>query len=482
MSSDGHRPASSSRSEGIRAQPRRRGRGEHRRRKRHPPGHSIINKRMATQIPLPGFAPLQPPARSRVVVSDARLPTNTTTRFHRIHRWFNFIAGFSPEFVHQHCEMAALEPGSTLLDPFAGCGTSLVVAAERGLCAVGYDPHPIFNRICGAKLPAPDGARTILRSREILSQGFQQPVSTAVLSDSQSAFLSKLYPLDILESLLGAREWLHASDLADSDLAFLMLSRIVDRCSHSQTDGIYKAPTSKKLLVSPAYACAEIANMMLDDHASLEGVDLQQRGRIIRQSSRTMEQVTSDSVSIIVTSPPYLNNFDFAEMTRMLLYFWGIATSWGDITDKVRHSLIVNTTTALKGQKPLQALYRENVTEVVHQELDRLVVELGNRKQEKKGKKDYDLLIYPYFSQMTDVLREAFRVLRAGAPIHIVVADAALYGIHISTPQLLQACMEEIGFRRVDCDLMRPRGHRWALTKREGSPIGLGEYHVHGVK
>jgi DNA modification methylase len=437
---------------------------------------------MTTQPLLPGFAFLQPPLRSQGAISSARLPTNTTTRFHRVHRWFNFIAGFSPEFVHQKCEMAAVEPGSTLLDPFAGCGTSLVVAAERGLHAVGYDPHPIFSRICDAKLPSTDADRIIQGVRDIFFEGFQRPVSTAILSDSQSAFLGKLFPVNILESLLGARELLHVSEFADNNMAFLMLSRIVDRCSHSQTDGIYKAPTSKKQSVSPAFACLEVANMMLEDFDSLDGADFQRLSRIIRQSSRTMEQVASESVSIIVTSPPYLNNFDYAEMTRMLLYFWGIATSWGDITEKVRRSLIVNTTTALKGHKQLQATYRENVSEAVRQDLDELVVSLEQRKHEKKGKKDYDLLIYPYFSQMTDVLREAYRVMREAAPIHIVVADAALYGFHISTPQLLQSCMEEIGFRQVGCDLMRQRGHRWTLAKREGSPIGLGEYHLHGVK
>lgn len=122
------------------------------------------------------------------------------------------------------------------------------------------------------------------------------------------------------------------------------------------------------------------------------------------------------------------------------------------------------------------------MSDTIRRDLDELVVELGKRKQQKAGKKEYDLLIYPYFSQMTDVLSEAHRVLRMGTPIHIVVADAALYGVHISTPQLLQSCMEDIGFRGVECKLMRQRGHRWNLAKREGSTIGLGEYHLYGTK
>jgi len=437
---------------------------------------------MATQVTLPGFELYVAPRKSRTAVSDARLPTNTTTRFHRVHRWFNFIAGFSPEFVSQRCEAAGLGPGDTLLDPFAGCGTSLVAAAERGLRAIGYDPHPIFGRICGAKLPGQRAQRVVEKSRALFVEGFLQPISTSILSPSQFAFLTKLYPLDILESLLGARELLMSSDLAESDISFLMLSRIVDKCSHSQTDGIYKAPTSKKQFQNPLSACDAVAEMMLSDIESLGQTDLEKNAQIIRQSSRTMEQVPDNTVDIVVTSPPYLNNFDYAEMTRMLLYFWNIASSWGDITEKVRSSLIVNTTTALKGQRSLQSQHRENVAISLRPPLDEMVCELGKKRQSKAGKKEYDLMVYPYFSQMTDVLREAYRVSKPGASAHIVVADAALYGIHISTPQLLMTSMSEIGYRDVQCDLMRSRGHRWTLAKREGSPTGLGEYHLHGVK
>ena len=63
-----------------------------------------------------------------------------------------------------------------------------------------------------------------------------------------------------------------------------------------------------------------------------------------------------------------------------------------------------------------------------------------------------------------------------------MVADAALYGIHISTPQLLQSILDNLVFRNTQCSLLRQRGHRWILAKREGSKTGLGEYHVQAVK
>src|SRR5205823_5172354 len=87
-------------------------------------------------------------------VAAERLPTNTTTHQYPIHRWFNFIAGFSPAFVDACCEpTAGQQQPLTFLDPFVGCATGPLVALHRGMRAIGYEPHPFFLRIARAKLP-----------------------------------------------------------------------------------------------------------------------------------------------------------------------------------------------------------------------------------------------------------------------------------------------------------------------------------------
>jgi len=410
-----------------------------------------------------------------------RLPTNTTTYRHPIHRWFNFIAGFSPEFVHACSNGVSDQSDSLLLDPFAGCATAPLVACSRGMRSIGYEPHPIFARIARAKLPGPGSLRRLDHIAKAIAQGLRRPRSIDILSDKPRAFLTKLFPDTILETLLGAREVLREENLMQDDLAFLILSKIVDLCSHSQTDGVYKAPTSRKTAISPQTACDDVIGMVRCDLETLER-SYRQLAYIYKSSSEDMHQVADSSVSLVVTSPPYLNNFDYAEMTRMHLYFWEIATSWGEITQKVRSKLIVNTTTALKGHKDKQVEYRTNVPSPLHAELDDLVAGLAEKRQTKAGKKEYDYLVYPYFSQMTNVLRECLRCMKPGAAIHIMVADAALYGIHVSTPQILCDLLQLVGFESCKCSFVRKRGHRWILSKREGSPIGLGEYHLEGIK
>jgi hypothetical protein len=406
-----------------------------------------------------------------------RLPTNTTTAAHPVHRWFNFIAGFSPEFVQACLAMTEKRPEDTvLLDPFSGCGTAPLAARLYGASGVGYEAHPFFARISEAKADSPRFIGDLDAVHSTIARGILSRRS-ATLSISAQTFLHKLFEPDDLASLLGAREQLKEAGLAENPLAFLVLSRMLDYCCLAATDGIYKAPTTTKKAVRPSVALERVLATLQEDLPAANA----RGGRITikHQSSEVMTDVLEGSVDLVVTSPPYLNNFDYAEMTRMYLYFWGMADSWGDISTKVRTRLVVNTTTALKGHKQLQQSYRASLPMHIAKEADEVVAALRGKRAEKKGKKEYDFLVFPYLSQMKSVLVESHRTLRRGGQFHMMVSDAALYGVHIPAPQWLAEIMRCVGFTDVQCEMVRPRGHRWVLDKREGSATGLGEYYVH---
>jgi hypothetical protein len=259
-----------------------------------------------------------------------RLPTNTTTAGHSIHRWFNFIAGFSPEFVQLVCDrLPPSERIPLLLDPFAGCGTAPLAATELKMKAVGYEAHPVFERICRAKLPSRHALALLSEIEQAITAGCKKPASLQLLHEAPLAFLCKLFDETALRQLLGMREELFSRGLSDDPLAFLILSKTLDLSSHSATDGIYKAPTSAKRSLRPNDAARQTCHMIRSDLRHLGDCDISEAATIYGKSSEDMKELGNGQVSIVVTSPPYLNNFDYAEMTRMHLYFWGFASSWG---------------------------------------------------------------------------------------------------------------------------------------------------------
>lgn len=414
-------------------------------------------------------------------VAFERLPTNTTTRKHSVHRWYNFIAGFSPEFVDACIAMtpAGANAEKTILDPFSGCGTTPLAARLVGCNAIGYEPHPFFAVISEAKANSQKYWPDLAPIKQAILRGIvDKQCVPSQLSDPAEIFLDKLFERNDLDCLLRARGELERSGLAKNPLAVLVLSRVADHVCLAATDGIYKAPTTTKRSTPPLEAIDKVVSEILEDES--EAAASSGCTKIHFKPSQDMSEVGCSTVDAVVTSPPYLNNFDFAEMTRMYLYFWGIANSWGEITQLVRSKLIVNTTTSIKGHKELQEYYRDQLPDEVQHEATMAVEALKGERAVRKGKKEYDFLVFPYLAQMQMVLQECHRTLKDQGTFHMMVSDAALYGVHLPAPDWLATIMKTAGFEDVYSEKVRDRGHRWVLEKRTGSKIGLGEYYVHG--
>jgi hypothetical protein len=406
------------------------------------------------------------------------LSTRTTMSRHPIHRWYNFVPGFSPEFVEICCRNSKLDEDQLVLDPFSGCGTTQVACNLLGQPSIGYEAHPFLFRVSEAK--AKSLAIPVQRVIQLRNRIFelQNQTSQVQLSPDAEKFLKKLVPRNELNALLKASQIETEVSEEEKLLCLIAISKVLELTSSSKTDGIYKAPASSKKSVPFAKALEIVFREIIDDLTLVRENGISDLSETHCQSSESMGQIPDTSIDVVITSPPYLNNFDYAEMTRMQLYFWRLASNWMEITERVRLKLVTNTTTALLGVRDKQEELRRQIPECVAQKLDPLVERLRILRLVKPGKKEYFLMIYPYFAQMFSVIREISRVAKRGSLFHMIVADSALYGVHIETEKLLAEMMKAYGFGVLDIKLLRKRGTRWILKKREGSPDGLGDYHI----
>jgi DNA modification methylase len=423
-----------------------------------------------------------------ITVSRETMPTAMTSNRHPVHKWYNFVAGYSPEYVDYTIESFINRNGykpERIYDPFAGCGTTNVVANSHSIPSIGVERNPIFYKIGKAKV----NALEVLELFPIIAEEFNEliysydenPQLVKELTPDASTYLNKLFNENALDLLLLLRNKVLTYIGTKYDAGFIFLNKVIDMVTHSKTDGIYKAPTSTK----KSRPVLDSIRMALDE---FEGDRLliynQQNLSEYIFASSVDYKPTLDSLDLVVFSPPYLNNFDFAEMTRMHMYFWGEAGSWGEISNKHRNNMIINTTTALKNARSpkQQEYYRSTLPTSLLETIDPLVLELNETKKTKPSKKPYDQLIYPYLSQMQEVLKSCYEGLREKGSIHIVVSDAAFYGIHIDTQNFLAEVMVEIGYKCVSIGRMRTRGDRWELKKRKKSGKQLGEYEIIGIK
>jgi len=421
-------------------------------------------------------------------ISQDKKSTAVSSKSFPIQRWYSFIAGYSPEYIYEIVNEYKSRVGKTpssIYDPFSGCATTNVVSNFLGIESIGCERNPFFYRIGIAKC----NARKVMNNLETMKLDFSRFAKSHKkcinLEDEYSTsallFLRKLFTEKDLSIMTTIRNYVLSNTEDYQVSGFLFLSKILDTVTHSKTDGIYKAPTSVKTSKSILDAIEENYVLLKSDEEHLS--KYQEKAKIIFGSSIEYKPKKA-SIDIVVFSPPYLNNFDFAEMTRMYMYFWGEAKDWREISEKHRNDMLINTTTALKKVRDTesQMTYRRALPIELQETLKPIVLELASLKKEKPSHKDYDLIIYPYLAQMQTVLENCYYSMKKNSSINIIVSDAAFYGIHIDTQEYLSIIMKAIGYSNVKIKLLRGRGTRWILEKRKSSGKSLGEYEINGVK
>ena len=109
-----------------------------------------VNREVMKQLFLPGMEELgkNEPARNGGGFSD---PAFASNKSERVHRWVPWIAGFSSEFVREAIGKCVKDRG-TILDPFAGVGTTLVEAMRGGHKAIGFEINPYAALACQVKV------------------------------------------------------------------------------------------------------------------------------------------------------------------------------------------------------------------------------------------------------------------------------------------------------------------------------------------
>ena len=158
-----------------------------------------------------------------------------------------------------------------------------------------------------------------------------------------------------------------------------------------------------------------------------------------------------------------MNNFDYADRTRLELYFWGEAQTWGDISQKIRTKLMTSATTQIVRSDPKYEI-ANNLWEECPQVasfVQTAVTELSQRRKTKGGKKSYDLMVAGYFNDIHQIIKDVYRVLKPGTKALFVLGDSAPYGVHIPTDELIGEIALGVGFGKYEIEVLRTRGGKW---------------------
>jgi DNA modification methylase len=397
-----------------------------------------------------------------------------------IHNWFTYPAGFSYKAVESSLRMHGIQQGQVIYDPFMGSGTTNLVAKKYAINSYGVEAHPFVFRITRTKLNWDIDLNTIsnhLREVELLVRKQKQTLNgfdaDLRLKQEFPELVLKCFAQNTLLDLLLIRNAIHEGEFAQEvrDIFFVGLTSILRQVSTAATGWPYIAPNKQKTTSLNKDALQEfvrqVHKMAKDISVTIETANphyKESHHQIFNADSRDVQVLVPDrSIDHVFTSPPYLNNFDYADRTRLELYFWGEAKNWNEISKNIRTRLITSATTQIARDDPKYDLSDELrlVSPDVHNFLRDSVHNLSQLRLGRGGKKSYDHLVSGYFNDMLQIISEVFRVLKHNTQAVFVLGDSAPYGVHIPTDELIGKIGLGVGFSQYRIDILRERGGKW---------------------
>jgi len=397
-----------------------------------------------------------------------------------VHRWFRYSAGFSSDWVEKVIEANRDLGEITVLDPYVGSGTTLIASDYQCVRSIGVEAHPFIARVAEAKLLYRGDPPSFLeRSSNLLKVA----ESIAASTDHYPDLIQKCYsPANLRQLDQLRRAWVSLDDGSDeSKLSWLALVCILRTVSNAGTaPWQYILPGRSKRTITGSFdAYATMSSTMANDMAKAR-VKGKAMSRIITGDARRLDGVDNKSVNLVITSPPYPNNYDYADATRLELSFFGEITGYSDLQSTIRQYLVRSCAQHMRQRTDsVDDIISDPVLEPIREELQRVTSELAEIRTSKGGRKSYHLMVAAYFLDMADQWRSLRRVCASPSEIYFVVGDSAPYGVYVPVVEWNAKLAEAAGFHSPTFEKTRDRNIKWKNRKHR-VPLLEGRFRVSG--
>ncbi len=400
-----------------------------------------------------------------------------------IHRWFRFPAGFSAAWVREVINSEKQKRGEIkVVEPFAGAGTVLLEAEFCNVESMGIESHPFISRIASTKLKWRESIKDF---SSFSGEVFKNAKSYNKKMSEYPQLVNKCYPNEILvklDALLKSWESV-ADDSPPSELTWLAIVSILRECSPVGTASWqYVLPKKSKARVrDPFEAFDRKVQTMSKDMDHFQKNCNGPKAILHKEDSRDINISIPDKwANLIITSPPYANNFDYADSTRLEMSFLGDITKWGDLQDAVRKYLVRSCTQHVSSiRKDTYDILGDPLLDPIRDEITEVCQTLDKEKDTRAAKKPYHTMVVTYFLDLAKIWHSLRRVTSDDSLVCFVVGDSAPYGIYVPVDKWLGDLAIAAGFKSYSFEKTRDRNIKWKNRKHR-VPLHEGRLWVKG--
>lgn len=358
------------------------------------------------------------------------------------HRWYFVKEGFSPKLVEQAVAIDGVCPNEVLFDPFSGSGTVPLAGTLGGLKARAFEVNPFLRFLSATKLrqASPESFRAASHN---LLRALKKPIPSPLEGFSTFTEGNRwnrwLFPLSVLRSFEAGRYALANTNNEHHDLLKLALIGAAMDCCNANRDGkclrypkgwLDHQVTASKLrerfetrteMIATDLTAAPLNNAI----ATITEGDARQ---LIMTPSR-------EKFRLCVTSPPYLNSFDYSDVYRPELFLGGFVSSNKSLMDVRLRTVRSHVQASWEQPKKdkFGTLYESCISKVIAS-----ADSLWNPR--------IPTMVQAYFEDMETILRGLRERAHNNASVWLVVSTSAYAGVEVPVDLIIAEIGQRTGW------------------------------------
>lgn len=351
------------------------------------------------------------------------------------HNYFKYPCKFIPEIPRWGIRAYLQNKNGIVLDPFAGSGTTLLEASLMGCDAIGAEIDEIAKLIIKVKSTKLTDAN-ISEIREF-TQKLVTRLDEGNYDRREGVFpginnLEHWFREDILNDLGHTYYSIINLDNKDCmDFLLVCMASIIKRVSNS--DDISPKPyVSNKIVKNPppvAKTFFDVVEKHIAGMKELQEYDLHQ---IRVEGDATKLEAADESIDIAITSPPYINAFDYVRTLR-LENLWLQLSTEDELREKKKLYLGTESIRVKEERNDLSILDESDLLRGYYCKVNEL--------DEKRA-----LIVKRFFEDMKKNLQEVYRVLKHDSYYLIVIGNSSIRKVDIESWKVLKDLALGVGF------------------------------------
>ena len=384
------------------------------------------------------------------------------------HALHAFAAKFPPQLPRVFIR-GLTKLGDTVLDPMMGSGTTIVEALTERRRAVGFDIDPLAVRLVQAKTLPLDVHEVSTKGREIINEALKYMRDTSSLDLKLESFFDENTKKFIdYWFLASTQRELMALVLAIQGIDNVVVRRFMELTFSSiivtKSGGVsiardlaHTRPHRDETKV-PKNAIEQFSIRLRKNTASMAQLNADTTGPLVSFGDAKRIPLASNSVDLIVTSPPYANAIDYMRAHKFsLVWFKKSVAELGEL----RAAYIGSERVGRNGYGQLP------------ETADRVIATIEALDRSKAR------ILRKYFLEMGEALSEMHRVLKQDAAAVVVVGTSVMRGVNVQTHKCLADVASQRGFEVVGIGRRALDRNRRMMPARFGKSQTLIEQRMH---